>query len=135
MGGDPEDPGQAAAVACSGLVWAAGSGQDMPCSSARGRPGGPGSGPAPASAQAPLMEPRPCRPYGTVSRSGRAPGSLPLDIEQDRSRPVPSPHAHRLCRLFRDGHRVTHLHQRFLHTKENISTQTLRFDLHLFPTI
>lgn len=45
-----------AAVASSDPVWAAGSGQDMPCGSARGRAGGLGSTLAPASAQAPLME-------------------------------------------------------------------------------
>lgn len=44
------------AVASPNLVLAAGSGQDMPCGSARGRTGGLGFGPALASARAPLME-------------------------------------------------------------------------------
>lgn len=83
------------AVASSDLVWAAGSGQDMPCGSARGRPGGLGSRPALASAQAPLMEWGWAAHMALVRRTGgsggwhvESPSSVPLEIKQDRARPT-----------------------------------------------
>lgn len=85
----------AAAVASFDPVWAAGSGQDMPCGSARGRAGGLGSTLTPASAQAPLMEWGWAAHMALVRRTGgsggwhaESPGSLPLEMKQDRARPT-----------------------------------------------
>lgn len=80
-------------------VWAAGSGQDMPCGSARGGAVGLGSALALASAQAPLMEWGWAAHMALVRRTGgsggwhvESPGSPPLEMKQDRARPVRSPH-------------------------------------------